>query len=195
MLTSPIALTNTHSVGIIRDALIAAELRRTGARDGFWRMPVVAETWDGVLNDTNGMHVSAGDSYVSKTAIDAATSGAVAEGGVGGGTGMICHGFKGGIGTASRQVAVGADTFTVGVLVQANHGRRERLEEINGARSAAHCRRNSCPSPMLSTVTASAPRRAAVRSSSSSRPMRLSPGQCARLAQQPGLGHRPVPGA
>jgi D-aminopeptidase len=122
-LTTPVGLTNTHSVGVVRDALIAAELERggTGAQ---WSLPVVGETWDGTLNDVNGFHVRA--EHVHE-AFARASGGAVDEGGVGGGTGMICHGFKGGIGTASRLVAAEHGGFTVGVLVQANHGRRERL--------------------------------------------------------------------
>jgi D-aminopeptidase len=122
-LTTPIGLTNTHSVGVVRDALIAAELEYggSGAR---WALPVVGETWDGTLNDVNGFHVR--PEHVHE-ALARASGGAVEEGGAGGGTGMICHGFKGGIGTASRVVAAEHGGFTVGVLVQANHGRRERL--------------------------------------------------------------------
>ncbi len=115
-LSTPIAITNTFSVGVVRDALVAA------AEDGGdWSLPVVGETWDGVLNDIAGMHVRAEHVF---GALEAASSGLVPEGAVGGGTGMISHGFKGGIGTASRLV----DEFTLGVLVQANHGRRARLQ-------------------------------------------------------------------
>jgi D-aminopeptidase len=121
ILVTPIALTNTHSVGVVRDALIAAAVARGGHDDVWWSLPVVGETWDGVLNDVNGFHVR--PEHVDQ-ALAAASDGPVAEGNVGGGTGMICHGFKGGIGTASRTVA---DGWTVGVLVQANHGRRVRL--------------------------------------------------------------------
>jgi len=116
-LTSPIALTNTHSVGAVHEALVAAAL--AGDRST-WSLPVVAETWDGVLNDVNGFHVRPEH---AQAALESATAGPVAEGNVGGGTGMICHGFKGGIGTASRT----ADAYTVGVLLQANHGARARL--------------------------------------------------------------------
>jgi len=123
-LTTPIGLTNTHSVGVVRDALIEAEVRLRDDQELFWSLPVVGETWDGVLNDINGFHVRA--EHVHE-ALARATSGPVEEGGVGSGTGMICHGFKGGIGTASRVVAEEAGGWTVGVLVQANHGRRERL--------------------------------------------------------------------
>jgi D-aminopeptidase len=116
LLTTPIGLTNTHSVGVVRDALVAAQVE---AGQEQWHLPVVGETWDGRLNDINGFHVRA--EHVQ--AALASASDDVAQGNVGGGTGMICHGFKGGIGTASRR----AGDYTVGVLVQANHGRRSRL--------------------------------------------------------------------
>ncbi|MGH3017354.1 MAG: P1 family peptidase [Gaiellaceae bacterium] len=117
LLTTPIAVTNTHSVGAVHEALVAAAL--VGDRST-WSLPVVAETWDGVLNDVNGFHVRPEH---ARAALDSASDGSVPEGNVGGGTGMICHGFKAGIGTASRF----ADAHTVGVLVQANHGVRARL--------------------------------------------------------------------
>jgi D-aminopeptidase len=119
-LTTPVALTNTHSVGVVRDALVAAELRGRADLTAYWSLPVVGETYDGALNDINGMHVRPEHLFA---ALDSAVSGPVPEGGVGGGTGMICHDFKGGTGTASRLVG----PWTVGVLVQANYGRRERL--------------------------------------------------------------------
>ena len=119
-LTTPVALTNTHSVGVVRDALVAAELRGRADLTAYWSLPVVGETYDGALNDINGMHVRPEHLF---QALDSATSGPVPEGGVGGGTGMICHDFKGGMGTASR----GVGGWTVGALVQANYGRRERL--------------------------------------------------------------------
>ena len=121
LLAAPIALTNTHSVGAVHEALVAAAL--AGDRST-WSLPVVAETWDGVLNDVNGFHVRPEH---ARAALESATDGPVAEGNVGGGTGMICHGFKGGIGTSSRL----AGDSTVGVLVQANHGVRARLV-VNG---------------------------------------------------------------
>jgi D-aminopeptidase len=123
MLTTPIAITNTHSVGVVRDALIGAAIAR-GPRDGEWSLPVVGETYDGRLNDMDGQHVR--PEHVA-AALDAASDGPVPEGNVGGGTGMICHEFKGGIGTASRVVAAEDGGWTVGVLVQANYGLRERL--------------------------------------------------------------------
>jgi D-aminopeptidase len=124
MLTTPIALTNTHSVGVVRDALIAYEAQRTRRPELFWSLPVVAETYDGWLNDINGMHVKADHVW---DALDSAAAGPVAEGCVGGGTGMICHEFKGGIGTSSRVLADGDGGWTVGVLVQANYGARHLL--------------------------------------------------------------------
>ena len=119
MLHSPVGLTNTHSVGVVRDALVSYEAKAR-APAAFWSLPVVGETWDGVLNDVNGQHVAR--EHV-EAAIADASAGVVVEGNVGSGTGMICHGFKGGIGTASRRV----DEWTVGVLVQANHGQRPQL--------------------------------------------------------------------
>ncbi|MBV9415628.1 MAG: P1 family peptidase, partial [Solirubrobacterales bacterium] len=128
MLTTPVALTNTHSVGVVRDALLGAMLAADPRRGSEWSLPVVAETWDGVLNDLNGFHVHR--EHVQE-AFAAARGGAVQEGAVGAGTGMICHGFKGGIGTASRVRPEAEGGHTVGVLVLANHGRRERFA-VNG---------------------------------------------------------------
>ncbi len=129
LLSSNVALTNTHSVGVVRDALIAHEvaLGHTGTRQD-WSLPVVAETFDGFLNDVNGMHVRPEHVFA---AIESARDGPVAEGCVGGGTGMICHGFKGGTGTASRRLPPAEGGWTVGVLVQANYGVR-RLFRLDG---------------------------------------------------------------
>jgi D-aminopeptidase len=126
-LTTAIGLTNTHSVGVVRDALVREQVRVRG-EGAYWSLPVVAETYDGRLSDINGHHVRA--EHV-EAACAAAASGPIVEGNVGGGTGMICHEFKGGIGTSSRTTAAGEGTWTVGVLVQSNYGRRERLR-ING---------------------------------------------------------------
>ena len=120
ILDGPIGLTNTHSVGVVRDTIIQWQVKHANKPEIWWSLPVVAETWDGWLNDLNGFHVKAEHVF---TALDSAKGGSVEEGGVGGGTGMICHEFKGGIGTASR-VAHG---YTVGVLVQANYGLRRQL--------------------------------------------------------------------
>jgi len=122
-LEGPIAITNTHSVGVVRDAVIAWQVER-GAAFQPWSLPVVAETYDGYLNDINGFHVKPEHLFA---ALDGAASGAVAEGNVGGGTGMICMGFKGGIGTSSRWLGENAGSYTVGVLVQANFGGRTQL--------------------------------------------------------------------
>lgn len=122
-LEGPVALTNTHSVGTVRDSVIAWGLKR-GALHQDWALPVVAETWDGWLNDINGFHVKAEDVF---SALDGAKGGPVAEGNTGGGTGMICYGFKGGTGTASRVLAKENGGYTVGVLVQCNCGRRPQL--------------------------------------------------------------------
>lgn len=126
-LGSPILITNTHSVGVVRDAVIEWYARRMkpGSYDGDVSLPVVAETWDGFLNDINGFHVKKQDAF---DAMESADSGPVQEGNVGGGTGMIAHGFKGGTGTSSRLVAVGRTNYAVGALVQANYGRRALLQ-------------------------------------------------------------------
>jgi D-aminopeptidase len=124
LLTSPIAITNTHSVGVVRDAMISYEIQRTRRLKVGWSLPVVAETYDGWLNDINGMHVKPEHLW---DALDAASDGPVAEGSVGGGTGMICHEFKGGIGTSSRVLSEADGGWTVGVLVQANYGSRHLL--------------------------------------------------------------------
>ena len=125
-LEGPVMITNTHSVGIVRDAVIAWRLKHHGTdKDGYsWSLPVVAETWDGYLNDINGFHVKAEDAF---QALDSAHGGPVEEGNVGGGTGMICHEFKGGIGTASRVLDAKYGGYTVGVLVQCNYGQRDQL--------------------------------------------------------------------
>ncbi|MEQ8363217.1 MAG: P1 family peptidase [Cyclobacteriaceae bacterium] len=126
-LGSPILITNTHSVGTVRDAVIQYYVEKKlgdGGYSGDYSLPVVAETWDGFLNDINGFHVKQADVF---DAMKGATSGPVAEGNVGGGTGMIVHSFKGGIGTSSRIVETKIGTYTVGVLVQANYGSRNQL--------------------------------------------------------------------
>jgi len=125
-LDGPVMLTNTHSVGVVRDATIAWRVKHAGSdKEGYWwSLPVVGETWDGFLNDVNGFHVK--DKHVFE-AIDSAAGGIVAEGNVGGGTGMVCFEFKGGIGTASRRLATKEGAFTLGVLVQCNCGRRPQL--------------------------------------------------------------------
>jgi D-aminopeptidase len=126
LLEGPVVITNTHSVGVVRDAVIAHRVKQ-GQPDPsgyWWSLPVVAETWDGYLSDINGFHVRERHAF---EAFDGASSGPVPEGNVGGGTGMICHEFKGGIGTSSRRLDERQGGYTVGVLVQANHGLRGQL--------------------------------------------------------------------
>jgi L-aminopeptidase/D-esterase-like protein len=125
-LEGPVMITNTHSVGVVRDAVIQWRVARAGpdTTGYWWSLPVVAETWDGWLNDINGFHVK--PEHVLH-ALDTARAGPVDEGSVGGGTGMICNGYKGGIGTASRRLTPKDGGYTVGVLVQCNYGTRENL--------------------------------------------------------------------
>ena len=178
-LTTAIALTNTHSVGVVRDALVDAHVHARG--DGlYWSLPVVGETYDGLLNDINGHHVRAEHVHA---ALASATGGPVSEGNVGGGTGMICHGFKGGIGTSSRVTETAAGRYTVGVLVQANHGRRERLR-VNGVPVGELISPDVVPLPEMP--------RAYERGSGSiivviATDAPLLPHQCTRLAQRSAL--------
>src|SRR5438105_3768173 len=123
-LEGPVMITNTHSVGVVRDAVIAWRIQHGFDGEYPWSLPVVAETWDGYLNDINGFHVRPEDAV---HALDSAHGGAVEEGGVGGGTGMVCNEFKGGIGTASRKLDAKFGGYTVGVLVQCNYGLRDQL--------------------------------------------------------------------
>jgi L-aminopeptidase/D-esterase-like protein len=123
LLEGPVAITNTHSVGVVRDAIIQWEVSQKNALQPWW-LPVVAETYDGGLNDINGFHVR--PAHVIE-ALNGASAGIPKEGNVGGGTGMVCHGFKGGIGTASRKLSDAQGGYTVGVLVQCNYGARRDL--------------------------------------------------------------------
>ncbi|WP_081416858.1 P1 family peptidase [Arthrobacter castelli] len=188
MLTSHIGLTNTHSVGVVRDALVAHEASQRDAGESFFALPVVGETWDGVLNDINGFHVRQQDVLA---AIDSAGGGPVTEGSVGGGTGMICHGFKGGIGTASRLIPAGESEYTIGVLVQANHGTRSRFT-VNGVPIGHLIGPETIPTPRTPS-----PLRAGTGSIiivvATDAP--LIPTQCARLAQRAGLGMARTGGA
>jgi D-aminopeptidase len=179
-INTPIALTNTHSVGVVRDALISYSVERGNlAYDQTWSLPVVAETYDGLLSDINGMHVRPEHVYA---ALDSAASGPVAEGCVGGGTGMIAHGFKGGIGTASRVVAEQHGGWTVGVLVQANYGSRMlfRVDGVPVGREIPFSEvppggmpQNEGAGSIIVVVATDAP---------------LLPSQCQRLAQRATLG-------
>tara|TARA_Y100001970_G_scaffold270470_1_gene364395 strand:+ start:4830 stop:5999 length:1170 start_codon:yes stop_codon:yes gene_type:complete len=129
-LEGPIMITNTHSVGVVRDAVIEWSYKNKfyktlyNIKDLFWTLPVVAETYDGSLNDINGFHVKKEHAF---NALNSAKGGIISEGNVGGGTGMICHGFKGGIGTSSRKIDLKEKKYTLGVLVQANYGNRKEL--------------------------------------------------------------------
>ena len=143
LLGGPVAITNTHSVGVVRDALVAHAIAHRRKGGGLWSLPVVGETWDGLLNDIDGLHVR--PEHVD-AAISAAHDGAVEQGNVGGGTGMVCHEFKGGIGTASRVVAAEAGGWTVGVLVQANYGERDQLR-IDGVPVGSAIPVSDVPSP------------------------------------------------
>lgn len=174
LLTTPIGLTNTHAVGVVRDALVAWEASQREERRWF-SLPVVGETYDGALNDINGGHVKADDVL---SAITGATDGPVPQGNVGGGTGMIAHQFKGGTGTASRVVT---DGWTVGVLVQANYGRRARFR-VDGLPVGQYLDAERVPLPevpgpagagsIIVVIATDAP---------------LLPHQCDRLAQRAGL--------
>jgi D-aminopeptidase len=182
LLSSPIAITNTHSVGVVRDAMIAHEVARGRHREVSWSLPVVAETWDGGLNDINGFHVRPEHLHA---ALDTATGGPVAEGGVGGGTGMVCHGFKGGIGTASRVVTSEGDRWTVGVLVQANYGQRHQLR-IDGVPVGREISATDVPTPWSGGAMPPPGSGSIIVVIATDAP--LLPHQCQRLAQRATIG-------
>jgi L-aminopeptidase/D-esterase-like protein len=181
-LEGPVMITNTHSVGVVRDAVIAWRVKRGGPDESgyWWSLPVVAETYDGFLNDVNGFHVKPEHTL---QALESARPGPVAEGNVGGGTGMVCYEFKGGIGTASRQLDARAGGYTVGVLVQCNCGGREQLRiagvpvgrEITGNKvwSGAASAKQADTGSIIITVATDAP---------------LLPHQLKRLARRASLG-------
>jgi len=172
-LTTPIGLTNTFSVGVVRDAIVAAQ---HAANRGRWHLPVVGETYDGFLNEIEAMHVRTDHVFA---AFEGASDGDVAEGAVGGGTGMICHGFKGGMGTASRVTEAG---HTVGVLVQANHGRRSRLS-VAGVPVGRIVGPEQVPLPTAHDDTGSGSIIVIVATDAP-----LLPHQCDRVAQRSSLG-------
>lgn len=180
VLTTPIAITNTHQVGIVRDTLVEYARTQPGALP--WLLPVVAETFDGFLNDIDAFHLTR--EHVLAAIADA-KSGAVAEGAVGGGTGMRCHGFKGGIGTASRVVSIGAAEYVLGALVQANYGKTSQLrvdgvpvgKEILKRKAAAEASRGQ--GSIIILVATDAP---------------LLPVQCRRIAQRATTGLAQVGG-
>jgi D-aminopeptidase len=186
-LTTAIGLTNTHSVGVVRDALVSAQVRERG-EGVYWSLPVVGETYDGLLNDINGHHVQAQHVH---DALASASGGPIAEGNVGGGTGMICHEFKGGIGTSSRITDTATGQYTVGVLVQANHGRRERLR-VNGVPVGELIGPGEVPPP-ATPARYEAGSGSIVVIVASDAP--LLPHQCARLAQRAALGIARLGGA
>jgi D-aminopeptidase len=181
-LEGPVMITNTHSVGVVRDAVIAWRVKRGGPDESgyWWSLPVVAETYDGFLNDVNGFHVKPEHAF---QALEGARPGPVAEGSVGGGTGMVCYEFKGGIGTASRKLDVRSGGYTVGVMVQCNCGGREQLRiagvpvgrEISGNKvwSGAASSNQADTGSIIITVATDAP---------------LLPHQLKRLARRASLG-------
>jgi len=178
LLTTPLAITNTHSIGIVRDTLIALERERLADPAVYWCMPVVMETYDGLLNDIWGQHVK--PEHV-RQALDNAASGPVQEGAVGGGTGMICHEFKGGIGTASRRLTAEQGGWTVGVLVQANHGKRQELR-VDGYPVGR--RLMDIPSPFAERGTPGMGSIVVIIATDAP----LLPHQCQRLAQRASIG-------
>lgn len=174
-LEGPVMITNTHSVGVVRDAVIAWRIKHAPPdEEGYsWSLPVVAETWDGDLNDANGFHVKPEHVF---HALDTAQSGPVEEGSVGGGTGMICNEFKGGIGTASRVLNAKYGGYTVGVLVQCNYGLRSQLRIAGvpvGREIGEHTVRNDDVGSIIVVVATDAP---------------LIPTQLKRVARRVSLG-------
>jgi D-aminopeptidase len=190
LLTTPIAVTNTHSVGVVRDAIVAAEARHRAEQDLYWSLPVVGETWDGLLNDINGQHVRREHVFA---ALDGASDGPVGEGNVGGGTGMVCHEFKGGIGTASRVAPDDAGRHVVGALVQANYGNRERLT-IAGVPIGQLLPSAAIPSPYDQAASPKSPGSGSIIVVLAT-DAPLLPHQCRALAQRAGLGVARVGGS
>ncbi len=181
VLTTPVAITNTHSVGVVRDALISAELEARADEDEYWSLPVVAETFDGTLNDINGQHVTT--DHVREALADA-RGGPVTEGSVGGGTGMICHGFKGGIGTSSRYLSEEDGGWTVGALVQTNYGRRSMLR-VDGAPVGRVLTTGVVPAP-VEDQEPSVEKGSIIVILATDAP--LLPHQCERVAQRASIG-------
>jgi D-aminopeptidase len=179
MLTTPIGLTNTHSVGVVRDALVGEQRRLHPDHQLHWSLPVVGETWDGYLNDVDGQHVT--PAHV-RLALDSLSQ-EVAEGNVGAGTGIKAFGFKAGIGTSSRVVSARAGGHVVGVLVQANHGRRPRLR-IAGVPVGREIGLGAVPWPGASVDAGGAGSVIGIVATDAP----LLPHQCRRLAQRASLG-------
>jgi D-aminopeptidase len=181
-LATPVAITNTHSVGVVRDALVRAEIEARTDEEDYWCLPVVAETYDGTLNDINGQHVTAEHVF---EALASASTGPVEEGSVGGGTGMICHEFKGGIGTASRRLPEAQGGWTVSALVQANYGRRSMLR-VDGAPVGRVLGAEIIPSPFKGEETQPAGTGSIIVVLATDAP--LLPTQCDRLAKRASIG-------
>lgn len=188
VLTSPILFTNTSQVGTARDALVRYGAQKHG---GFaYKLPVIAETYDGFLNDADSFPITQEDVI---EALESAASGPVAEGNVGGGTGMICYEFKGGTGTSSRLVRIGSQDYTVGVLVQANHGERAQLR-VNGDPLGRRIDRKQVPLPWGTGDRAGNPESNSAPIDSSSiliaiaTDAPLMPLQCKRLARRATIG-------
>ncbi len=185
-ISMPIAITNSHSVGAVHEGVDRWTHRTHPHVARAWMLPVVGETWDGYLNDINAFHVRPEHAMA---ALDAAEGGSIAEGNVGGGTGMNCYGFKGGSGTASRLISVGAATYTVGAFIQANFGNRSELQLAGyplGERSAAPCPMEQTDwfDRELAQVRAGAGSAIVVVATDAP----LLPGQCAALARRAPLG-------
>ncbi len=166
----PVTVTNTHAVGIVHAAVVAWTIGNHPRAAGAWLLPVVAETWDGYLNDINSPHVTG---QTAAEALESAAAGPVEEGSVGGGTGMNCYGFKGGSGTASRLVEYAGASFTVGVFVQANFGSRRELMLADDDPMAEHFGAPPGAGSVIAVVATDAP---------------LLPGQCKAFARRVTLG-------
>ena len=188
LLAGPIGITNTHSVGVVHDGIIRHAVGKLPFGTSFWALPVAGETWDGLLNDIDGFHVTM--DHVDEAMV-AASGGPVGEGNVGGGTGMVCHEFKGGIGTASRVVDEAGGGWTVGVLVQANYGRREWLR-VDGVPVGEAIPAAEVPTPYSPEDDDGPPATPPAGSGSIivvvATDAPLLPHQCERLAQRAGLG-------
>ena len=179
-LSLPIGITNTHAIGAVHRGIIDWSIRHKPELAPRWHLPVVAETWDGYLNDINGPHIT-GDNAAH--ALDSARTGPLTEGSVGGGTGMNCYAFKGGTGTASRRVRIGEHTYTVGTLMQANFGSRKELT-ITGRRVGHHLLEDN---PMEDTDWFAPPGAGScITIVATDAP--LLPGQCKALARRVPLG-------
>ncbi len=178
LMSTPVAITNTHQVGLVRDALVLAEVARDP--NATWCLPIVGETYDGFLNDIDAFHLTGDDVDAALAACE--WDAPVVEGNIGGGAGMICHGFKGGVGTSSRVVETPSESYTVGVLVQANYGSRDRLA-LNGVPIGSHIGPDVVPLPADPTVADSGSIIVVIATDAP-----LLADQCRRLAQRATAG-------